>query len=125
LTSTTEATKPTASPAPVPFVGDPQCGEAHDSSDESGADVPAGSYLCAEKNYLHKLAGDGVVVHDPVAVIKAGYDDVCAIVGPSDLDTPNLGDREKAAQEKVLASGVVTTPKGAQAVVSDAVIELC
>jgi hypothetical protein len=106
-------------------VGNRKCGEAHDPSDESDSGGPLGSYLCAEKNYLHKLADDNVVVDDPVAAIKAGYDNVCAIVGPSDLDTPNLGEREEAAKEKVLASGVVTSQDDAQAIVSDAVIELC
>jgi hypothetical protein len=110
---------------PVPFVGNTRCGKSHDPSEESGSDAPMGTYLCAEKNYLHKLASDNVVVHDPVAIIKAGYDHVCAIVGPSDLDTPNLGEREKAAKAEVLASGVVTSSGDAQAVVSDAIIELC
>ena len=92
----------------MPFVGNPNCGESHDPSDESGNDVPYGTYLCAEKNYLHKLADDNVDLSDPVALISAGYDHVCAILGPSDLDTPNLGDRETAAIEELLASGVLT-----------------
>jgi hypothetical protein len=124
-TSTIAAPAPTTSRGSVPFVGNPKCGEEHDPSDESGTGGPPGSYLCAEKNYLHKLADDNVVIDDPVAAISAGYDHVCAIVGPSDLDTPNLGEREEKAKAEVLASAVVTTPDGAQHVVSDAVIELC
>jgi hypothetical protein len=89
--------------------------------------------LCAEKNYLRKLGGDNVVVHDPVAIIQAGYDHVCSIIGASSVNTPgtldangrDLGEDEMAAQAAVLASGVVTSAKDAQSVVEDAVIELC
>jgi hypothetical protein len=133
VTSTVAPPVPPTSPASVPFVGNPRCGESHDPSDESGDGSPPSSYLCAEKNYLHKLAGDNVVVNDPVAMIKAGYDIVCAIIGPSSIETPgsldangrDLGQDENAAQAAVLTSGVVTSPKDAQTVVSDAIIELC
>ena len=100
----------------VPFVGNPRCGTSHDPSDESGKEVPIGTYLCAERNYLHKLALDNVAISDPELVIRAGYDHVCAIIGPSDLDTPNLGAREEAANKELLASGVVTSSTDAQAV---------
>jgi hypothetical protein len=124
-TSTVAPSVPTTSPGSVPFVGNPKCGESHDPSDESGTGRPPGSYLCAEKNYLHEVAGENIDVHNPMAMIKAGYDRVCAIVGPSDLDTPNLGEREEAAKKELLASGVVTASADAQAVVSAAVIQLC
>jgi hypothetical protein len=110
------STTTTTSPAPVPFVGNPNCGQP------SG---PRTSYLCDEKNFLRKLAEDNVPVPDPVAMIKAGYDVVCAMIGPSDLDDPNLVGDEEKAQATLLAKGVVTSPDNAKAVVSDAVIELC
>jgi len=123
------ATAPTAVlPAPtdsVAFVGNPKCGMSHDPSDETGFAAPIGTYLCAEKNYLHKLELDNIDVPDPIAIIKAAYDHVCALVGPSDLDTPNLGAREDAAKKELLNSGVVLSADDAQAVVSDAVTELC
>lgn len=123
------ATAPTAVlPAPtdsVAFVGNPKCGMSHDPSDETGFAAPIGTYLFAEKNYLHKLELDNIDVPDPIVIIKAGYDHVCALVGPSDLDTPNLGAREESAKKELLNSGVVLSADDAQAVVSDAVTELC
>ncbi|SCX32931.1 hypothetical protein [Mycolicibacterium fluoranthenivorans] len=84
-----------------------------------------GSYLCAEKNFLHKLTLGKIDVPDPLAIINAGYDHVCATIGPSDLDTPDLGELEEEAKKELLASGVVSSAGDADAVVSAAVIELC
>jgi hypothetical protein len=45
---------------------------------------PPSTYQCNEQGYLKKLASDNIAVHDPLAVVKAGYA-VCAITGPADL----------------------------------------
>ena len=51
---------------------------------------PPSTYQCNEQGYLKKLASDNIAVHDPLAVVKAGYA-VCAITGPADLPPSESG----------------------------------
>jgi hypothetical protein len=98
-----------ASPVPKP----PQCSGPY----------PVG-WLCDETDYLAKLDRDGVTVHDQAAAVNVGYRVCRDYIGPSDMDTPNLGAKEEQAVRMVSASGVFA-PSDAQQVVTDAIIELC
>ena len=99
-------------------VGDPNCG---------GANGSPSTYQCNEQGYLKKLASDNIAVHDPVAVVKAGYA-VSAITGPADLPPSESGhdlvvDKQVAAV-KVAGSDVVASGDVDQ-LVDDAIMFLC
>jgi len=88
---------------------------------------PPSTYQCNEQGYLKKLASDNIAVHDPLAVVKAGYA-VCAITGPADLPPSESGhdlvvDKQVAAV-KVAGSDVVAIGDVDQ-LVDDAIMFLC
>jgi len=88
---------------------------------------PPSTYQCNEQGYLKKLASDNIAVHDPLAVVKAGYA-VCAITGPADLPPSESGhdlvvDKQVAAV-KVAGSDVVAIGNVDQ-LVDDAIMFLC
>jgi hypothetical protein len=117
-TGATDLTTTTATSIKATTVGDPNCG---------GANGPPSTYQCNEQGYLKKLASDKIAVHDPVAVVKAGYA-VCAIIGPADLPPSESGhdlvvDKQVAAV-KVAGSDVVASGDVDQ-LVDDAIMFLC
>jgi hypothetical protein len=81
-------------------------------------------YACDEKDFLRLLDQDHVPVPDPVAMIKAGYNIVCATVMPHDTD-PDSDKFEEAAKQQLLARGVVKSPHDAETVETEAMVELC
>ena len=88
---------------------------------------PPSTYQCNEQGYLKKLASDNIAVHDPLAVVKAGYA-VCAITGLADLPPSESGrdlvvDKQVAAV-KVAGSDVVAIGNVDQ-LVDDAIMFLC
>ncbi len=122
----------TAHADPPGVVGNPNCGlPILPSFTESQKQLieeanPPSKYFCDEQGYLSTLASDHVAVPDPIAMIKAGYDHVCAVIGPANLDTrgTNYGTAEDAVKA-VLASSVVTSNGDAQNVVMAAIKKLC
>jgi hypothetical protein len=122
----------TAHADPVGVVGNPNCGlPILPSFSESQKQLvqdsnPPSKYFCDEQGFLQTLASNHVTVSDPVTMIKAGYNHVCAVMGPADLDTrgSNYGTAEDAAKA-VLASGAVTSNGDAQNVVLAAIKKLC
>ena len=88
---------------------------------------PPSTYQCNEQGYLKKLASDNIAVHDPLAVVKAGYA-VCAITGPADLPPSESGHdlvvEKQVAAVKVAGSDVVAIGDVDQ-LVDDAIMFLC